>query len=576
MKPYKIPVIVGLLFSVVFYSCDDLLDPKAETNLTEEFANVSYNNTLARSIGLYSYLPDGLSYLDGAMMAAASDEAEYTLETASIHGFNVGSWNANNNPDGSAWERNFEGIFAANLFLKESDEVDLDYLKYDPTKQQDYQNRLNNIHRWKYEARFLRTYYYFELVKRYGGVPIITEPLGLKSDLSTFSRDSLSACIRFIVSECDSAAAVLQAPDRMTDVANNLGRATKGAAMGLKCRALLYAASDLFNKPEEWAPGYTHKEYISMQDGKSQQERWEEAAAACNDFITTLGNKYPMDEYRLIRDYQNGEIIFDRRYGSTNTFEKNNYPVGYNLGQSGNTPSQNLVDAYEMIDGTPFDWNNPEHKSNPYANRDPRLAMSILTNNVEFKDRTIEAWTGGRDGKGVIHATRTGYYIYKFIDPNLDLLQNRTSVHHWVIMRYAEILLSYAEAMNEAYGPTGNVGYRLNAVRALNQVRNRVGVEMPAVPTAISKEELREKIRNERRVELAFEDHRFWDVRRWMIAPETLGAPLRGVEITKISDEEFEYKPIEVEKRTFEPKMYLYPIPQADLNTTGWVQNPLW
>lgn len=116
MKPYKIPVIVGLLFSVVFYSCDDLLDPKAETNLTEEFANVSYNNTLARSIGLYSYLPDGLSYLDGAMMAAASDEAEYTLETASIHGFNVGSWNANNNPDGSAWERNFEGIFAANLF----------------------------------------------------------------------------------------------------------------------------------------------------------------------------------------------------------------------------------------------------------------------------------------------------------------------------------------------------------------------------------------------------------------------------------------------------------------------------
>ena len=234
MKPYKIPVIVGLLFSVVFYSCDDLLDPKAETNLTEEFANVSYNNTLARSIGLYSYLPDGLSYLDGAMMAAASDEAEYTLETASIHGFNVGSWNANNNPDGSAWERNFEGIFAANLFLKESDEVDLDYLKYDPTKQQDYQNRLNNIHRWKYEARFLRAYYYFELVKRYGGVPIITDPLGLKSDLSTFSRDSLSACIRFIVSECDSAAAVLQAPDRMTDVANNFGSCNERSCYGVE------------------------------------------------------------------------------------------------------------------------------------------------------------------------------------------------------------------------------------------------------------------------------------------------------------------------------------------------------
>ena len=131
MKPYKIPVaIFGLLFPMIFSSCEDLLDPKAETRLTEEFANTSYNNTLARSAGLYSYLPDGFSYIDGAMMASATDEAEYTLETSSIHKFNVGSWNANNNPDASAWERNFEGIFATNLFLKESDDVDLDYLKY--------------------------------------------------------------------------------------------------------------------------------------------------------------------------------------------------------------------------------------------------------------------------------------------------------------------------------------------------------------------------------------------------------------------------------------------------------------
>ena len=231
-----------------------------------------------------------------------------------------------------------------------------------------------------------------------------------------------------------------------------------------------------------------------------------------------------------------------------------------------------------MIDGTPFDWNNPEHKSNPYANRDPRLAMSILTNNVEFKDRTIEAWTGGRDGKGVIHATRTGYYIYKFIDPNLDLLQNRTSVHHWVIMRYAEILLSYAEAMNEAYGPTGNVGYRLNAVRALNQVRNRVGVEMPAVPTAISKEELREKIRNERRVELAFEDHRFWDVRRWMIAEQegVMSGAMYGIKIYWInsSPQEFRYTPYLYENRTFTKKMYLHPFSTNEVNKGYLIQNP--
>ena len=158
------------------------------------------------------------------------------------------------------------------------------------------------------------------------------------------------------------------------------------------------------------------------------------------------------------------------------------------------------------------------------------------------------------------------------------MLQNRTSVHHWVIMRYAEILLSYAEAMNEAYGPTGNVGYRLNAVRALNQVRNRVGVEMPAVPTAISKEELREKIRYERRVELAFEDHRFWDVRRWMIAEQegVMSGAMYGIKIYWInsSPQEFRYTPYLYENRTFTKKMYLHPFSTNEVNKGYLIQNP--
>ena len=145
-------------------------------------------------------------------------------------------------------------------------------------------------------------------------------------------------------------------------------------------------------------------------------------------------------------------------------------------------------------------------------------------------------------------------------------------------MRYAEILLSYAEAMNEAYGPTGNVGYRLNAVRALNQVRNRVGVEMPAVPTAISKEELREKIRNERRVELAFEDHRFWDVRRWMIAEQegVMSGAMYGIKIYWInsSPQEFRYTPYLYENRTFTKKMYLHPFSTNEVNKGYLIQNP--
>lgn len=583
MKHYKFRILFssvifwGSILSVfTFSSCEELLDPKAEVNLTTKYANISYNNTLDRSVGLYTFLPNGLLYIDDAMMASASDEAENTLETSLIQKFNVGSWNANENPDGSAWSQNFQGIYATNLFLAESDSVNLDYLKFDPAKQTDYTTRLGNIKRWQYEARFLRAFYYFELIKRYGGIPIITKPLSLKSDLKLIKRDSLSTCIRFIVSECDTLVKYLPAPDRMPDLANNLGRVSSGAVMGLKSRVLLYAASDLFNNPEAWASGYANKELISLQ-GKTQQERWEVAAKAGNDFIAALGSKYPLGAYRDIRLFSNTEIIFSKRLPASNTFEKANTPIGYDLGRSGTTPSQNLVDAYEMLDGTNFSWDNAEQKANPYANRDPRLAMSVLTNNVVYKGRPVEAWTGGRDGKGATLATKTGYYLYKFIDPTLNLLQNTTSAHHWVLMRYAEILLNFAEAMNEANGPNLNPNaYKLTAVKAVNLVRSRTGVVMPAIPITITKEELREKIRNERRVELAFEEHRFWDVRRWMIAPSTLGTPLRGIETTKISDTEFNYNPVIVEERVFEPKMYLYPIPQADLNATGWPQNPNW
>ena len=574
-KSFILNSALSVVFCLLACSCEDMLDPKVETGVTEEMASITYDITLARSVALYTYLPDGLNYIDGSMMAAASDEAEYTLETSLIQQFNTGNWNAINNPDIIAWDRNFQGIYAANLFLATSDSVNLDYLRFDPneSKQQDYKNRMNNIKRWQYEAQFLRAYYYFELVKRFGGVPIITEPYGLDKDFSSIPRNSLTECIDFIVNECDTAATYL--PAASEDATINLGRALKGSALGLKSRVLLYAASDLFNSPDKWATGYSNPELISL-SGKTRQQRWEEAAAASAEAVRVVGRRYPLENYEATESFICGEIMLARRYPSTNTFEKANYPIGYDLGKSGLTPSQNLVDAYEMKDGSAFDWNNPAHKADPYANRDPRLALTILANNTEFKGRPIEAWTGGRDGKGVTWATKTGYYLNKYVNPDLDLLQERTSVHVWVIMRYSEILLNYAEALNELVGPNDNHGYTLTALRALNTVRNRIGIEMPLIPNTVTQDELREIIRNERRVELAFEDHRFWDVRRWMIAPYTLNVPLRGVDITKKEDGTFEYKPIHVENRVFESKMYLYPIPQADLNATGWVQNPGW
>ena len=572
-----------------FTACD--LDPEVMLSLTDDQV-LTYSNTQGRLNNLYTYLPSGFSYIDNSMMAAASDEAEFTIETSAIQKFNTGAWNAIDNPD-DAWSRNFNGIYAANLFLANSDGIDLDYIKNDPDRQDLYQTYLKNMKRWKYEARFLRAYFYSELIKRYGGVPILDQPIKI-NDYTSNQRDSLAKCVRFIIEECDSAAAnlpfqVLAPNDTLKYGDGDLGRATRGAALALKSRVLLYAASDLFNDPS-WAGGYPHPEYISMADGKDRIERWKEAAEAAgaviNDNAYKIHTTMPAaSSYSdVFRTYTNAEIILARRYNADNSFEKRNYPIGYQGAEGGVTPLGNLVDDYQRIEGgraVEFNWDNPEHAADPYTARDPRLGMSVITNNVSFggggESRPVEIWEGGRDGKGISRATRTGYYMNKFIDPDLDLLQGRTSVHAWTLFRYAEVLLNYAEAAYEAYGglPTSKSPNTSKTVRvAINDIRTRANALMPPISnTAVG---LKEAIRLERRIELAFEDHHFWDARRWMTAQETLGVPARGVEIKKIDDETFTYTPIILENRVWSNKMYFYPIPQKEVEIEKWVQNPLW
>lgn len=566
----KLIYISIILASLGFNACNDTLDPEIELTLTEELVMKTYINTQYRATAIYTYLPNGFLYIDGAMMASAGDEAEHTLETSAIQKFNTGAWNAMDNPD-YAWGHYYGGIRAANLFLEKSNSVEMDFYKLDPNpgQQEAYRTRLENINRWKYEVRFLRAYFYFELVKRYGGVPLLKEALNPDNEYRNIPRSSLSDCIQFIADECDSAAVVLPAIYDDSD----LGRATKGAALALKSRLLLYAASDLFNDPS-WAGGYANTELISLTGDRL--DKWKAAAGAANEVFKLQEAGYGLaDNYAgLFRTYDSPEIILTRRDGASNNFEWENYPIGYE-GRSGTTPTQNLVDAYEMVDGSKFDWSNPNHAQDPYANRDPRLGYTILTNGTQFKGRAVEAYTGGRDGKGVQRATRTGYYLYKYIDSDLNLVEGRTSVHSWIIIRLAEVYLNYAEAMNEAYGPDNDNGYGMTAKQALNTVRQRTGVEMPPVTTS-DKNELRERIKQERRVELTFEDHRLWDVRRWMEATSVLNQPIKGVDITKRGGT-YEYQVIEVENRVFEPKMYFYPIPQKDLNLSkDWPQNPLW
>lgn len=568
----KINILLSSSIAVLLLSsCNPILDREMILTMTEKQALESYDVAQKRVNGLYTYLPNGFSPVGGAMMAAASDEAEYSVASSSVHMFNNGSWNPLNNPD-NVWTYYYQGIRQATLFLETADQINMERYKLDPQNQADYEMRMANIERWKYEARFLRAYFYSELVKRYGGVPLANELMDMDTDYRNIPRNTLQECIDFIVDECGQVAPHLPAVYQASD----MGRVTRGAALALKSRVLLYAASELFNNPV-WAQGYERKDLISL-SGTDRQTRWENAAKAAGEVlwgadVAEAGYKLSGNYQSLFRSFSDNEIVLVRRNGYDNSFEKSNYPIGADQATGGTAPTGNLVDAYETTGGRTFTWKDPSMAARPYENRDPRFAATIMPNNSTFQGRPVECWEGGADGPDKNNASRTGYYLLKYVDPELKLLQGQSAIHSWIIIRLGEIYLNYAEAMNEAYGPDAKGIYGKSAREAVNEVRGRVG--MPDV-VADSKEEMREKIRHERRVELAFEDHRFWDVRRWMTAPDDLNAPLKGVKVTRLSYNSFEYQSVEVESRSFKRSMYFYPIPQNELNITGWPQNPLW
>jgi starch-binding outer membrane protein, SusD/RagB family len=547
-------IFISGLISLFLSSCNkDFLDRKLDTAYTGEQVFGSYQTMYNFGIGIYTYLPEGYNRIDDAFLAGAEDDAEHTLTGSSVQLFNTGGWNATTNPD-DVWSGFYTGIRKANIFLENS----VNYKQIigstsdTITAYSTYTTYLQNIQYLRAEARFLRAFFYFELIKRYGGVPLVTHSLSL-TDTLKLARNTYDECVDYIVSECNAVKDSLIVAWSSFD-ATQTGRATKGAVLALKSRVLLYAASPLYNSDNDLT-------------------KWESAAEAAHDVMAM--NKYSLySSYRNLflasNSYSCSEVIFFRFCGTNNTVETACYPIGTSGGQSGTCPSQNLVDAYEHL----TNWDSAA----PYDNVDPRMQMTIVVNNSTWNSRTIECWIGGKDGKGQSQASRTGYYLKKFLKDGLSLVDGNTVVHSWIYFRYGEILLNYAEAMNEAYGPDADpLNYGTTALKALNQVRQRTGVALTAVSTS-SQDEMRELLRKERRVELAFEEHRFWDVRRWEIAGSTLGASLRGVEITQNSDNTFSYNYTKVENRSFSSKMYYYPIPEDEINksegtltqNTGW------
>lgn len=530
---------------------------------------------------VYASLPTLHTRLSDSYLDAATDDGVPTKDRAgssSLENYRNGRMSPENiaSLDGSAWKNFYIGIRRANLFLEKSE-------GYPPSTQLTKEEMVKR----RAETRLLRAYFYFELVKRWGGVPLLGDKVFNYDEDWNIPRSSMDACIKYIldeISEENPASCYADLSDANVTNAAALGRMNKGVAKALISRLKLYLASPLYN------PNNT-------------LSKWEEAAAAAKAVIDlgVYDLHYTKAEegatpglLALFGDntvFPNKETIMMKETVGSTTLETNNSPCGYqrNKCKGLTSPSQNLVDAFLMLDGKTI--GDPTSKytyntQNPYLNRDPRLTYTIFYNGATWLKRPVETFNGGldRSNKPGLFTTQTGYYLRKFLGLNENSNDNSEfngAYHHYQIIRYAEILLNYAEALNEA-DMANNKG---KIEDCLMQLRKRAGIEAGddgryGLPGTYTQLEMRKIIRNERRIELAFEEHRFWDIRRWMIADReesVLTQPVKGVEIVKQADGTFQYNYVNVRTSTFDERMYWYPIPRGEMQgNTKLTQNPGW
>lgn len=559
---YKRKYIIAIFILVIALSgCNNYLNIDESIGKSKELA-YGYFSELANNVThLYGQLQNDWGVMGNALREAATDNAVYTWSNSSVYDIYYDAWSPINTID-NVWDHYYAAIRSANIFLENYTLEPFERFKHNDA----YEDEMDKAKRFPYEARFLRAWYFFELAKRYGDIPLLTRSYGT-DEINSVEKTSFNNVIDFIISECDAIAPQLPVSYRNVTL-QETGRATKGAVLAFKSRVLLYAASPLHNP-------------------SGDPSKWELAAKAAWDLISSAENEGWYNLVPGVNLFSNGnnvltagELIFERRNGDSNSFEQLNLPIGFEGGNSGNTPTQNLVDAFEMNDGTPFDWNNPVHAANPYLNRDPRFYRTIAYNGSELMVNSVmksvvEAFTGGKNGPPLNGATLTGYYLKKYIDENVSLISTApvSRPHHYILYRYAEILLNYAEAMNEWKGPDyKDAMYTLSSREALNEIRAYAG--MPSINGDNEQGAFKTRIRNERRVELAFEDHRFWDIRRWKIGEVV--KTIYGVEIAS-QNNVYQYTRKKIQDRVWSDKMYLYPIPDSErFVNENLTQNPGW
>ncbi len=638
----RIYTIIACFLATVIYSCSDVLNqaPDGKISLEEVFGDndktMYYLNTCYSGINakgcLYFFWSRGpVNWCDDSWDADDLDVSwaasrRYYDGNASASDFPA-NYNAGDSGNESvSWARSFQRIRNCAVFLQNIPNAKV--------------NSESDRSRWTAEAHILRAYYYSELLMWFGcSLPIIREPYTYDADFSKVERSSFHDVVEFIVEDCDAALACEELPWRITTDSEAM-RMTKAVAWAIKSRMTLFAASPLYNDGNNyWEEAYSvnkaavqalESNGYALYDKLNQAAVWGDEKAYLPTAASQYFNEYFCNSGAYAADPADKETIYQLRDGA-NLDLANVDGIGAILGyKTGTCPSQELVDAFETIDGQPVldlakpyldeqhlkpnynSSNTTYDKNNPYANRDPRFYATVYYNGSKrycnwsteaekksFENlgqgkgknvRIITTWDAYEDAEGnIINSpeplmgrsmtgrtpTRTGYFQRKFLHPNSGVEMRLNGARH-KDYRLAEIYLNFAEAAMEA-------GHTDEAITYVNKVRARAG--MPGLPAGLSGENLRQRIHNERRVEFALEGNRYFDVRRWHKPDEDLSATDRwitGAHITHMQDGTYKYeRTILKERQCYTNKWLKMPIPLTEVNNmraiTGedW-QNPGW